>query len=147
MRKWTEYILLVTHWPTYAIKRTFQPKHSTSCMACRRRWYSVCNECKTVQHAYCHAPINMTTSLRFYKNCTSYLYVCDPLIKHSFLYSAERVGAKLFAGTAKAALSWTHTPSILFIHLGQTLVTNSDLRGPAVCSGRSKLLEPTSQRG
>ena len=21
------------------------------CMACRRRWYSVCNECKTVQHA------------------------------------------------------------------------------------------------
>ena len=30
VRKWTEYILLVTHWPTYAIKRTFQPKHSTS---------------------------------------------------------------------------------------------------------------------
>ena len=52
---------------------------------------------------------------------------------------------KLFAGTAKTALSWTHTPIILFIHLGQTLVTNSDLRGPAVCSGRSKLLEPTSQ--
>ena len=23
-------ILLVTHWPTYAINRTFQPKHSTS---------------------------------------------------------------------------------------------------------------------
>ena len=22
--------MLVTHWPTYAIKRTFQPKHSTS---------------------------------------------------------------------------------------------------------------------
>ena len=30
MRKWTKNILLVTHWPTYAIKLTFQPKHSTS---------------------------------------------------------------------------------------------------------------------
>ena len=30
VRKWTENILLVTHWPTYATNRTFQPKHSTS---------------------------------------------------------------------------------------------------------------------
>ena len=30
VRKLTETILLVTHLPTYAINRTFQPKHSTS---------------------------------------------------------------------------------------------------------------------
>ena len=53
-------------------------------MACRRRWYSVCNECKTVQG---HAPKNITISLRFYKNCIGYLYVCDPLIKRSFLHN------------------------------------------------------------
>ena len=30
VRKWTENILLVTHWPTFATKRTFQLKHGTS---------------------------------------------------------------------------------------------------------------------
>ena len=30
VRKWTDKFLVVTHWPTYAINLTFQPKQSTS---------------------------------------------------------------------------------------------------------------------